>query len=285
MNDNQRKIIRAMRLVSFPIALLMLGAFAWEAFSGRDSNLTARTFDFLGVIGSPLLIGAALFFWVIFAALLIEFLKRELPGGADRAPLGNVMLSIRRPMLVVRVLQPLAALSVMIGMNLIVFAPAALDIQLGGAGPAMHLLFWLFYGISLFMAVVLVLRAIRNRPYFVLSDRGFLYAPGDLSPGIVLWQDIVGLKEADLIYGRNSYAGSRLRRTLIVTLKDPEKYTSRFNPLLRQIYIQLIKAIRFQVAGSGDLVIAADDFGRRYDEVRALMSRQVSKAGGEVSIP
>jgi hypothetical protein len=169
-------------------------------------------------------------------------------------------------------------------MNVMVFRPDLLSVELEGFGLDAYLAFWLFYGIGHFMLVVLVLRAVRNRPFFVLTERGFLYEPGDLSPGLVRWEDITSLKEADLLSGNTSYAASMLRRTLVVSLKNPDKYSLQYNPLLRLMQGWAMKVVQHQVEGSADMVVRQDDLDARYEEVKTLMAQRVAKAGGSVSL-
>jgi hypothetical protein len=284
MNESQLRIIRAMQWVFYPVALVLLGAFAWDVVSDSESDLFATASGVLGNVGDPFALGVVLLFWVVFAALLIEFVKREVTGAFKRSNLGAVLLEISAPKAVIRFLLPLIALQFVAGLNVIVFAGEFLEIDPGEADLAVQLVFWLFYGIGHFLFLAFLLRAVRNRPFFVLSDRGFIYEPGDLSPGLVLWRDVESLKEVDLLAGDTNSGGPAMRRTLVVSLRDPDKYLTRFNPLLRLLYGLLIRVVRIQADGSGDIVVDAGDFGRRYDEARALMAQRVAKGGGAVSL-
>ncbi len=284
MNESQLKIIRAMQWVVYPVAVVLLAAFAWDVFSDSESDLFATASGVLGDVGDPFLLGVVLLFWVVFAALLIEFIKREVTGAFKRSNLGAVLLEMSAPKAGIRFLPPLVALYFVAVLNAIVFAGEFLEIDPGEADLAVQLVFWLFYGIGHFLLLAFLLRAVRNRPFVVLTDRGFIYEPGDLSPGLVLWRDVESLKEVDLLAGDTSYGGPGLRRTLVVSLRDPDKYIARYNPLLRLLYGLLISVVRIQADGSGDIVVEAGDFGRRYDEARALMARKVAEAGGAVSL-
>jgi hypothetical protein len=284
MSDNQLKIIRAMQCFFAVMAALVVGAFTWDMLAGRDSNLLGRLAEGMDSVGDPFGLFVVLVFWVVFAALLLEFIRREISGMARRTRMGRVLLAIRRPLLVMAIVQPLAALALVALMNVMVFRPDLLSVELEGFGLDAYLAFWLFYGIGHFMLVVLVLRAVRNRPFFVLTERGFLYEPGDLSPGLVRWGDITSLKEADLLSGNTSYAASMLRRTLVVSLKNPDKYSLQYNPLLRLMQGWAMKVVQHQVEGSADMVVRQDDLDARYEEVKTLMAQRVAKAGGSVSL-
>lgn len=284
MNDNQLKIVRAMRWVFYPMAALMLAAFIWDVAGGSGGARLAGLSGAMDVIGDPFLLAVTALFWVVFIALFVEFVRREAAGAAVRSDLGERLLEVRQPTAVIRLVLPLVAAVFVAGLNLLVFAPGVLDLDFGQTDFAERLLFWLFYAIGHFMFVVLMLRAFRHRPFFVATGRGFLYEPGDLSAGLVLWSDVAGIREADLLQGGGSSSGPGLSRTLVVALKDPAAYVDRYNPLLRLLYNLLIRVVRYQAGGDGDIVVVAADFGRRYPEVRELMARKVSEAGGAVSL-
>jgi hypothetical protein len=284
MSGNQLKIIRAMQWFFWAMALLVLGAFSWDMFAGGDSNMLRRLSDGVDSVGDPVGLLVVLVFWVVFAALLLEFLRREITGTVTRLNTGRVLLAIKRPVFVAAIILPLATLPLVGLMNIIVFRPDMLALELDGFGLDALLAFWLFYGIGHFLLVVFVLRAVRNRPFFVLSERGVLNEPGDLSVGLVSWEDIKGLEEADLLASRPGQGSPAMRRTLVVSLKNPDKYNRQYNPLLRMIKDLAMKVVQYQVEGGADMVIRADDLGVRYEEVRTLMARHVTKAGGSVSL-
>jgi hypothetical protein len=284
MSGNQLKIIRAMQWFFWAMALLVLGAFSWDMFAGGDSNMQRRLSDGVDSVGDPVGLLVVLVFWVVFAALLLEFLRREITGTVTRLNTGRVLLAIKRPLVVAAIILPLATLALVGLMNIIVFRPDMLDLEFEGFGLDALLAFWLFYGIGHFLLVVFVLRAVRNRPFFVLSECGFLNEPGDLSVGFVRWEDIKSLAEADLLASRPGQGSPALRRTLVVSLKNPEAYNQRYNPLLRAINALAMRVVQYQVEGSADMVIRADDLDVRYEEVRTVMAQHVTKAGGSVSL-
>lgn len=284
MSDNQLKIIRAMQWFFAAMAALVVGAFSWDMFAGRDTNFLGRLAEGMHNIGDPIGVLVVLIFWVVFAALLLEFVRREIRGMVTYAQMGRVLLEMRRPMVVMAIIQPFATLALVALMNIMVFKPELLALELDGFGLDALLALWLFYGIGHFLLVVFVLRALRNKPFFVLTDRGFLYEPGDLSPGLIRWEDIAGLKEADLLSGNTSYAASMLRRTLVVSLKTPDKYSLRYNPLLRLMQGWAMKVVQHQVEGGADMVVRQDDLDARYEEAKSLMAQHVKQAGGSVSL-
>lgn len=262
----------------------MIAAPALNALNSSDGGSFARVVDAIGEVGDPVGLGVVLLFWLVFAALFLEFVKREVTGVVKRSNPGAVQLEIAASQPIVRFVPPLVALVVVVGLNAVVFAAGFLEFNFSEADLASKAAFWLFYAIGHFLLLAFVLRAVRNRPFFVLSDRGFIYEPGDLSPGLILWRDIASLREVDLLAGDAGSGGPTMRRTLVVGLRDPDKYFVRYNPLLRLLHGLLIRIVRIQADGVGDLVIEAADLGERYAEVRALMARKVADAGGAVTL-
>ncbi len=112
--------------------------------------------------------------------------------------------------------------------------------------------------------------AVRRAPWFVLTPRGFLYAPGGMSPGFVRWEDVTGLRETEIVSDRRR-RGPQLERVLAIGLRDPSKYRARYNPLLGALVRLGGKLYEAQTAGPADILINPSDFGARYGEVKARM--------------
>lgn len=112
--------------------------------------------------------------------------------------------------------------------------------------------------------------ALRRAPWFVLTPRGFLYAPGGISPGFVRWEDVTELRETEIVSGRGRQS-PQLERVLAVGLRDPSKYRARYNPMLGALVRFAGQLYAAQTEGPADLLINPADFGARYDEIRARM--------------
>jgi hypothetical protein len=112
--------------------------------------------------------------------------------------------------------------------------------------------------------------AIRSAPWFVLTPRGFLYAPGGMSPGFVHWEDVTGLRETEIVSGRGRDS-PKLERILAVGLRDPAKYATRYNPILAALVRKGGALYRTQTGGAADILIDPSHFGDRYDAIRARM--------------
>ena len=112
--------------------------------------------------------------------------------------------------------------------------------------------------------------AIRRAPWFVLTPRGFLYAPGGMSPGFVRWEDVTELRETEIVSNRDR-DGPGTERVLAVGLRDPSKYRARYNPMLGLLVRLGGQLHAAQTDGPADILINPADFGPRYDEIRARM--------------
>lgn len=276
MNSRQKTIIRILQLIFYPLAAVSVAVFVWnfvrnpEARTVEIVDAGTRTPPF-----DPVMLAVVLLFWVVFLALLFEFLAREIFRLRPRHDMGRTILEIGATRSALRFVPLLAVIPFVVGLNAIVFGLAPLDIDVQSVSLAEHLVFWLFYGIAHFLLVGFFLRAVRNRPFFVLTSKGFLYEPGDVSPGLILWEDVADLKEADLLSRATSFSGPGMTTALTVALKDPAKYNQRYTPLLAMLNWLLTKFVRYQTGGPGDIVLVASDFGSRYDEVKALMHERV----------
>ena len=127
-----------------------------------------------------------------------------------------------------------------------------------------------FTAIWAFLLVAFTVRLIRNPAWFVLTRKGFVYRPGDVAPGLVRWEDVVEIRE-DEVLSSGPPGGPTLRPTLVIVLRDAERYTTTYNPLLAMIVRLATGALRAQTGGRGDLYLDPAHFGARYDEVKALM--------------
>lgn len=112
--------------------------------------------------------------------------------------------------------------------------------------------------------------AIRGRPWFVLTPRGFLYAPGGMSPGFVRWEDVTSLRETEVVTAQ-ARGKAKASRALAVGLRDPSKYSARYTPMLGALVRFAGKFYAAQTDGPADILIDPAGFGDRYDEILARM--------------
>ena len=114
-------------------------------------------------------------------------------------------------------------------------------------------------------------------PGYVQTPHGFLYATGCMSPGFVRWEDVSGLRETEIVSGRGRQS-PQLERVFAVGLRDPSKYSARYNPMLRLLVRLGGRLYAAQTEGPPDLLINPADFGPRYDEIRARMEALPAEA-------
>lgn len=281
MNQRQIRIIRAIQWLTLPIALAVVGAFALDFADGSD-RMSAIA-NMIAPVGDGMLLVVTCLMWFTFAALVLEFVRQELAGARRNEDLGDPVLSLSETGGPAGVLLVVFTLAFAVGANIILFRPGLLAIDPAATSIEVKLVFALFYAIAHFLVIAFTLRMIRNRPYFVLTRRGFLYAPGDLSPGLVRWEDVTEIAETELLGAQGTRGSAILRRALLVTLKHPDKYLGAYNPLLKVLDRLSRATVRAQTGGKSDLVLLADDFGRRYEEVKEQMYEYARLHGAKIS--
>ncbi len=277
MNRRQTRIIHILQWILYPLAVLICVGLVLDA-GARAPGETGAGAGALSTIGDPLLLVALVVCGIGFIALLLEFLKREIAGGHQRSQLGEVILELPGPAHVSRFIPPVVALCVAAGLNIIAFSPDHLGVDPSTAGFAEIATFWFFYAVSHFLLLAFTLRAFRNRPFFVLTRRGFLYEPGDVSPGLILWEDVSGIEETQLLSASGPFAGPGARTVLAVTLRNADTYMRAYNPLLRAVNALATRVNKHQTGGPGDIVLAAEDFSGRYEEVKRLLRQHMQKS-------
>lgn len=135
-----------------------------------------------------------------------------------------------------------------------------------------------------FVAIWVVLlgllrRLVRDTPWFVLGERGFLYAPGDVGPGFVRSEHVTELRETEIV--ANSRNGrAKATPVLAVGLRDPGRYQQRYNPALRMLVRLGAKLHAAQSGGAADIVIDPTQFGGDYPKVLERMRALHARATG-----
>lgn len=285
MNERQRLIVHAPRWIMYPMILIGFGAFALDVIgdnTASNSHLmaigdTLSTFD-------PAALVVLLVFWLVLAAMFVEFIHHEISDALSYRAAGRPILELRRSRLItLLVLVPIAAAFVL-AMDLYVLVPDALPYTVDRPDLMGWMVFAFFCALGHFVLIAFLTRAIRNRPVFVATDQGFLWEPGDLSMGFIRWMDVAGITESELIVGGVGVnnAGATTRRMLVVSLRDPERYADRFTAPIQWLKTLSSKFVRWQIERAGDVVIDPADLGGRYSDVRAVMVEKVRQAGGKV---
>jgi len=274
MNNRQQRIIGIFQFIFLPIALVFLGAFVLDFVSGERKRLPA-----VDALITPagdvfaIAVTAVVGFGVI--ALFFEFVRQELRGGPDSRAFGAPILELTHQGVAANALLIFLMMGFVVGLNVVAFRPDLVALDPSTVALDGKFAFWLIYGVGHFLLVAFTLRAIRRRPWFVLSKQGFYYAPGDLSPGMIRWEDVVRIEESELLSSQDGRGAPVVRTALVVTLRDPDKYLGRFNPLLKTLADASRAVVQAQTGGKQDFVLLADDFGGRYEEVKAFMLQHV----------
>lgn len=271
MNKRQLKILAVFQWVFYPMAAVMLLAFLADVFGGYR-YWTEAVWGSVDRAVDPFAIIVLGIFFIVLAALIWQFILIEFSRVRQQRKLGKPLIEIYPPRLATRFILPLLALLFALGLNAIVLVPGTADLDPAGweLEPLMALVF--FYIVAHFLLIAFTLRAFRNLPVFVATDEGIIYEPGDVSPGLIRWSDISeGAEAALLTSGSSNIGGPRTGLTIVLSLKDPDTIFSAYNPLLRGINTLATRVIKYQSGGVGDIILAAEDFGARYEEVRSLI--------------
>lgn len=275
LNKRQLTIIRWLQWIFYPVAALMLLAFLADAFSG-ERYWTGLVWGSLDRAVDPFALIVLGLFFIVLVALIWQFLFNELSRASQQRKFGKPLIRIYPPRLATRFLLPLGALVFVAGLNAMIFipgladpAPASWDLE-----PLLALIF--FYIAAHFLLVAFTLRAVRNLPFFIATQEGFIYEPGDLSPGWIRWSEISRGAEAGLLTGGSSHIGGpRTGTAIVLSLADPDTVFSVYNPLLAGLNRLATGLVRYQTGGVGDLVLAAEDFGSQYEAVRGLVQSKL----------
>jgi hypothetical protein len=256
------------------VAVVLLVLFAAGFFLASELPWLARAGE---MVERVLILGLIGFFGVMLLAFVLQFFSDLIRSDDDNV--GQPILVLRRSRACAIVWLALTVWLVG-GLASLAFVPsdvlADIDVQ-NPFAEDLSLEFKaaiaLFGGIGLFLIVVFTTRTIRNRPWFLLGSLGFVYRPGDVSPGVVRWSDIREIKTGEVLASRGR-ADPTLKPTLIVILKHPERYVQRYTPLLGLLVRALTKLLPVQTEG-GDLYLDPSDFGADYEKVLALMRERI----------
>jgi hypothetical protein len=137
----------------------------------------------------------------------------------------------------------------------------------GGA----KVLFGFFILIGVFMTGVFGHRLIKNPAYFIITEEGFEYSPGGVSPGLIRWGDIVELREENVLTDRGGIGGPALELAVAVVLSNPEEYMAKYPAAFKPFL-----AIRGKM-NSSPILMRPSDFGRDYQSIMTIMREQVQQ--------
>ncbi len=275
MNKRQLTILGVLQWIFYPVGALMLLACLADFFGGYR-YWTEQVWGFFKTAEDPFAIIVILFFYVVLVALVWQFLLIEFSRKRQRRKLGTPLIELYPPRFATRFILPFLALFFAVGLNAVVFVPGATDLDSAALGLDALLYLLFFYLVAHFLLVAFTLRAVRQLPFFVATDLGFIYEPGDVSPGLIKWSDISEGAEAPLLTsGAANIGGPRTAPTIVVSLKDPDSVFVAYNPILRGLNKVATRVVKYQSGGIGDIILAAEDFGQHYDDVRTLIRKKL----------
>src|SRR3990167_7190382 len=95
MNSQQKTLIRILQLILYPIAAIMTAVFVWNFVINPGDRIVEITDEpSVAPESDPIALAVVLLFWVVFIALLFEFLAREIFRLRARSEMGRVILEI-----------------------------------------------------------------------------------------------------------------------------------------------------------------------------------------------
>jgi hypothetical protein len=261
------RIVAAVLFVLFVAGFFLASELPWLARAGA----LAERVLILGMIG---------FFGFMLLAFALQFFSDLIRSEDDNVGQPIVVLRRSRTGTIVWLVLTVWLVG---GLASLAFVPADvladIDLQNPFAGDLsleFKAAIALFAGTGLFLIVAFATRAIRNRPWFLLGSLGFVYRPGDVSPGVVRWSDIREIRTGEVLSAQGR-GPSVLKPALIVTLKHPERHTQRYTLLLGLLVRALTRLLSAQTEG-GDLYLDPSDFGADYEKVLALMRERLGAA-------
>lgn len=277
MRTRARKILDAYFRLVYLVSAIVVVAFVadFADFGSSTEGSSTPHMDALGRLASPAIdiaiIIFALVFWLLFAALLVEFLSHNLFNRRTRAIQGAVLMEVFPSTLLTRFIAPTVTFAAVILLNLIVFGRELLPFRWANPSIGEYIIFWFFYSLAHLLLVVSTIGAFRKRPFFVISDQGFLYELGGVSLGFVRWTDVENIEESEVIRGGRSITAPYLMRVMLVKLRNPEEYFRRYTLLARLLIRLLMRGVALETGRQADLAFGSEDFRERYEDVKRLM--------------
>jgi hypothetical protein len=281
MNENQKKILRILKLIFYFFAVILSAAFILKFFNigGSDyfngilNALEWTQFLILAIV--VLVIG-----FVVLALIQTFFGKRSLTDNS--ASQASVLIKINAPN---ATLKSFIALLVAIGfavlLNYILLSPDAVFVQ-GQTlefGIFEKVLFGLFYVIAHFLVIVFGTRLVKGSPpVFVATEKGFHYEPAGIGSGWILWKDVTEARESAVFYGSTTTQTPVLVPVFGIKLRNPELQSKNaYSPLLQKLSGVAQKLNNYQTEGVGDILIKPSDLGKDYEKVKALFEEKVGQ--------
>ncbi len=284
MTGNQKKIIRKLQWIFYPVALLLIIDFILKFRNHSPLEPDTKADQLADVIDKIFMIIVFLFVSIGAIALIQQFFTRELNKPKNTADAANakLLMKIEAPnQLAGSVILFLVSLGFTIMLNVMLFAPTFIfeQEQIDRFELFEKFIFGFFYIITHFLVLVFGLRLFKGMPpLFIATEKGFCYEPAGISTGWILWKDVQAVRESSVLSGGRVNNGPTLMPVLGIKLTNPDAYnTAAYAPLLQRVVKLGQQLNNYQTEGVGDILLNPADFGHQYEKVIQLFKQQ-SKA-------
>lgn len=287
MTENQKKIIRKLQWIFYPVALLLLIDFILKFFNQPPSAAAGEASQLFEKIDRVIMIVVFVVVSVAVVALIQQFFAKGLAAPKDTREAANARLLMKieaSNQLAGSLILFIVTLGFSVLLNVLLFSPQFIfdQEQIDRFELFEKFIFGFFYVIVHFLLLVFGLRLLKGMPpVFIATEKGFCYEPAGISSGWILWEDIEEVRESTVLTGSAGNTGPTAMPVLGIKLINPEEYNAAaYAPLLQRVVSIGQKLNNYQTEGVGDLLLRPSDFGEDYEKVKALF-----KAKSKISFP
>lgn len=281
MTGNQKKIIRKLQWIFYPVVILLIIDFVVKFIRQEPLAATTKSNALFAWIDKGIMIVVFVLMAFVVLALMQQFFTKA-PAqtkNTQDAAAAKLLLKIEMPnQLAGSIILFVVALGFCGFVNLILFLPETVfeQRQIDQFETFEKFIFGFFYVLVHFLAIVFGKRLFTGMPpVFMATEKGFCYEPAGISTGWILWQDIEEVRESSVLSGSGINKGPSLVPVLGIKLINPEEYNAAaYAPLLQRIVKAGQQLNNYQTEGVGDILLNPVDFGNDYEKVRALFKEK-----------
>ncbi len=122
--------------------------------------------------------------------------------------------------------------------------------------------------VSAFLMIAFIVQMIKNPSIFTISDEGFVYNPAGVSSGLILWSDIIEIRETAVIVKRGK-KNPGTEKVFAVMLKNPDQYIQQKSAVLRPLL-----RLRLKMSNT-PLILNIADLGKNQGDVIPILKKFV----------
>jgi len=281
MTDNQKKIIRKLQWIIYPVAILLLIDFIGKFFSQSPLEANKESNQWLEQLDQVIMIAVFAIVGIGVLALVQQFFTKSLVKPASNGDAANarLLMKIEAPRQIAgNIILVLVALGFCLLLNVILFSPETIfePEQIERFNLTDKVIFGFFYGLAHFLVLVFGVQLFKGKaPIFIATEKGFCYEPAGISSGWILWEDILEVRTASVLNGSGISYGPRLAPVLGIKLINPDEYnTAAYAPLLQRVVKLAQQLNNYQTEGVGDILLNPTDFGNKYEAVVTLFEQK-----------